>query len=67
MALDAIVIGAGQNGLAAAARLAAAGRKVAVLERRGAVGEGAHSPNENILIRALPQRAALLAGLLSAL
>jgi hypothetical protein len=29
------------------------------------VGEGAHSPNENILIRALPERAALLAGLLS--
>jgi phytoene dehydrogenase-like protein len=38
MTLDAIVIGAGQNGLAAGARLAAAGRKVAVLERRGAVG-----------------------------
>src|SRR5258708_34405261 len=35
---DAIVVGAGQNGLAAAARLAGAGSKGVVVERRGAVG-----------------------------
>jgi glutamate carboxypeptidase len=38
---------------------------VPTLDGLGAVGEGAHSPNENILIRALPERAALLAGLLT--
>jgi glutamate carboxypeptidase len=38
---------------------------VPTLDGLGAVGEGAHSPNENILIRALPERAALLADLLS--
>jgi glutamate carboxypeptidase len=38
---------------------------VPTLDGLGAAGEGAHSPNENILIRALPERAALLAGLLS--
>ncbi|HEX4642090.1 MAG TPA: M20 family metallopeptidase [Candidatus Acidoferrales bacterium] len=37
---------------------------VPTLDGLGAVGEGAHSPEENILVRALPERAALLAGLL---
>jgi glutamate carboxypeptidase len=38
---------------------------VPTLDGLGAVGEGAHSPDENIRIRALPERAALLAGLLA--
>jgi len=40
-AFDAIVIGAGHNGLVCAAYLAAAGRKVLVLERRAVVGGAA--------------------------
>ena len=40
---------------------------VPTLDGLGGVGEGAHSAHENILIRALPERAALLAGLLSSL
>jgi len=38
---------------------------VPTLDGLGAVGEGAHSPGENILIRALPERSALVAGLLA--
>ena len=38
---------------------------VPTLDGLGAVGEGAHSPTENIVIAKLPERAALLAGLLS--
>jgi glutamate carboxypeptidase len=40
---------------------------VPTLDGLGAVGEGAHSPNENVVIRALPERAALVAGLLATL
>ncbi|MGO9750229.1 MAG: phytoene desaturase family protein [Solirubrobacteraceae bacterium] len=38
--LDAIVVGAGPNGLAAAIELAAAGRSVRVIERAGTIGGG---------------------------
>jgi glutamate carboxypeptidase len=38
---------------------------VRTLDGLGAVGEGAHSADENILIRAMPERAAILAGLLA--
>jgi hypothetical protein len=31
------------------------------------VGDGAHTPHEHVMIRALPQRAALIAGLLASL
>jgi glutamate carboxypeptidase len=40
---------------------------VPTLDGLGAVGNGAHSPNEHMIISALPERAALLAGLLSSL
>ena len=37
------------------------------LDGLGAVGDGAHSPRENIVIGKLAERAALLAGLLAAI
>ena len=42
---DAIIVGAGHNGLICAAYLAKAGRKVLVLERRGNIG-GASATEE---------------------
>lgn len=38
---------------------------IPTLDGLGAVGDGAHSPREHVLIRALPERAALLASLLA--
>jgi glutamate carboxypeptidase len=40
---------------------------VPTLDGLGAIGEGAHSPNENIVIRALLERAALVASLLASI
>jgi len=40
---------------------------VPTLDGLGAVGEGAHSPDEQVIVSALPRRAALLAGLLATL
>jgi glutamate carboxypeptidase len=40
---------------------------VPTLDGLGAVGDGAHSPSEHVIIKALPERAALLAGLLATL
>lgn len=40
---------------------------VPTLDGLGAVGEGAHSPRECVVLRALPRRAALLASLLASL
>jgi len=40
---------------------------VPTLDGLGAVGDGAHSAHEHVLIRALPERAALIAGLLASL
>jgi len=37
------------------------------LDGLGAVGDGAHTPREHVIIRRLPERAALLAGLLATL
>jgi glutamate carboxypeptidase len=40
---------------------------IPTLDGLGAVGDGAHTPHEHVVIRALPERAALIAGLLASL
>ena len=47
---DAIIIGAGHNGLVTAGYLAKAGRKVLVLERRNIVGGAARTPDPDFMI-----------------
>ena len=37
---------------------------IPTLDGLGAVGEGAHAPSESVLLREMPRRAALLAGLM---
>jgi glutamate carboxypeptidase len=55
------VVGGGSDGNFTAAL------GVPTLDGLGAVGEGAHSPNEYVVIRSLPERAVLLAGLLASI
>ncbi len=45
----------------------AAALGVPTLDGLGCVGDGAHSSREHVIVRALPERAALLAGLLASL
>jgi glutamate carboxypeptidase len=60
LALDECTVGGGSDGNFTAAL------GIPTLDGLGAVGEGAHSTREHILINTIPQRAALLAALLSA-
>jgi glutamate carboxypeptidase len=61
LTLDEASTGGGSDGSLTAAL------GVPTLDGLGAVGEGAHSANENIVIDAVPERAALVAGLLGSL
>ncbi len=56
--LDECAVGGGSDGCFTAAL------GVPTLDGLGGVGDGAHSANEHVLLRALPERAALLAALL---
>jgi glutamate carboxypeptidase len=58
LALGECAVGGGSDGN----YTAAAG--IPTLDGLGAVGDGAHSAHEHVLVKAMPQRAALLAALL---
>jgi glutamate carboxypeptidase len=58
IALGEAFVGGGSDGNLTAAL------GVPTLDGLGAIGEGEHSPRENVVVRALPERAALVAGLL---
>jgi glutamate carboxypeptidase len=60
-ALDEIAVGGGSDGNFTA------GIGVPTLDGLGAVGEGAHAPQESVVAAELPRRAALLAGLIEAI
>jgi glutamate carboxypeptidase len=59
--VDECLVGGGSDGNFTAAL------GVPTLDGLGAVGEGAHSPDEQVIVSALPERAALLAALLATL
>jgi glutamate carboxypeptidase len=61
LTLDETATGGGSDGNFTAAL------GVPTLDGLGALGDGAHSPQEHIVIHALPERAALIAGLLATL
>ena len=63
---DAVVIGAGMVGAATAARLAAAGRRVCVLDRRGPLGGTTAAGEGNILVSDKPPGPELALALRSA-
>ncbi len=58
--LEETMVGGGSDGNFTAAL------GIPTLDGLGGVGDGAHAPHENVLIEALPRRAALIAGLLAA-
>ena len=57
--LDECTVGGGSDGNFTAAL------GIPTLDGMGAVGDGAHSSHEHILVRAMPVRAALLAAMLA--
>jgi glutamate carboxypeptidase len=55
----------GQSGVGGGSDANTTSRFTATLDGLGAVGQGAHAPDEQLVISHMPERAALLAGLLA--